>query len=415
MQTAKPYNGVQHEPGKYPSLLTITALMETAIFRGILSMRSILILALTVTLAACASDPLLEARLGDPRPLANMVISGEVKPNVRIKGSGKTSFLPLCSLIEHGHKDARQAVDQLLRMGSDLNMACSDSPDTSYPLDTLMSALAVSVALPDPYWGGRPRPPAIHRPYQQELADRFIDQGALLGGKKRVSKSEFRQLVDEKTQEHNQHMLWKQESYNKQIASNQAFVSGVASVGQVALGAYVAKEAAKTSASSIPLAQLPGVNGGTSANPMDSGSTRNGTTSSPTQRVRPEVQAGTRPAAAAPVTPPAPERLLESKSAAVASPKREPDIREPEWDFGGRVWMEGPRPTRAPVATRALACQQAKSELEDYIAVLERSSSHRGIERRSDCVCSYDGWGKAWFCRVYYLPVGHSARTPGMR
>jgi hypothetical protein len=214
-----------------------------------LNMRITTMLALTLSLVACASNPVLDANIGDPGPLANMVLRGEVKPNVRLNGGYKTNFLPLCLLITYGRQDARAAVNKLLNEGADLNINCRDeyaglSPD--YPLDVLMRELAESVALPNPWWGGRPRPPAIHRPYFEELADRLIDQGALLAGDKRVSKSEFRQLVDEQTQKHNDHMRWLQESYDKQIASNKAFVSGVASVAQVAVGVYAAKELAKS-------------------------------------------------------------------------------------------------------------------------------------------------------------------------
>jgi hypothetical protein len=215
-----------------------------------LNMRNTMMLALTLSLVACASNPVLDANIGDPRPLANMVLRGEVKPNVRLNGGYKANFLPLCLLITYGRQDARAAVNKLLKEGADLNINCKDDysagDSPAYPLDVLMRELAESVALPNPWWGGRPRPPAIHRPYFEELADRLIDQGALLAGDKRVSKSEFRQLVDEQTQKHNDHMRWLQESYDKQIASNKAFVSGVASVAQVAVGVYAAKELAKS-------------------------------------------------------------------------------------------------------------------------------------------------------------------------
>lgn len=115
-----------------------------------------------------------------------------------------------------------------------------------------------------------------------------------------------------------------------------------------------------------------------------------------------------------PATPAAaPERAT---PAATAPAEREPDIREPEWDFGGRRWLPGGGESRRKlVPTRALACEQAERDREETIALNARDSRDRGVERRSDCVCSYSGWTKSWVCRNYFLPVGHTASQPNDR
>jgi hypothetical protein len=90
------------------------------------------------------------------------------------------------------------------------------------------------------------------------------------------------------------------------------------------------------------------------------------------------------------------------------------NISEPRPDFGGRIWMAvGGAGKLAP--TRASACQQAIGDREEQIAIEARSARFRGVERRSDCSCSYTARTKSWLCQVWYLPVGHAASGPGNR
>lgn len=85
------------------------------------------------------------------------------------------------------------------------------------------------------------------------------------------------------------------------------------------------------------------------------------------------------------------------------------DITEPEHNFRGRVWLEGGG-RRRPTSSRAEACQQAERDREETIRTNARDPRDKGIEERSDCTCNYKASSKEWYCRVFMLPVGHSAR-----
>lgn len=88
------------------------------------------------------------------------------------------------------------------------------------------------------------------------------------------------------------------------------------------------------------------------------------------------------------------------------------DIHEPLPDFRGRTWlMGGSEARRAPVATRAEACEMAKRDMEETISLNARSSRDRGVEERSDCACRYSSMRKTWICRTWFLPVGHTAQS----
>lgn len=92
------------------------------------------------------------------------------------------------------------------------------------------------------------------------------------------------------------------------------------------------------------------------------------------------------------------------------------DIHEAPLDFQGRLWMEGGGSRgRRPVSTRGEACQQAERDREETIALNTRDMRDRGVERRSKCHCSYSAGTKLWYCKVYFLPVGHSAGGVGNR
>lgn len=92
------------------------------------------------------------------------------------------------------------------------------------------------------------------------------------------------------------------------------------------------------------------------------------------------------------------------------------DIREPNPYIGRgkRVWR-GAWFNRQATSSRLEACQISERLREAQIALDGQGSRPTRAEQRSECVCTYKAFTKAWFCSTWYLPVGSPVDVPGMK
>lgn len=99
-----------------------------------------------------------------------------------------------------------------------------------------------------------------------------------------------------------------------------------------------------------------------------------------------------------------------------SSPK-DGDIRETNpylGGYGSRLWL-GPWYNRQATSSRLEACQISERLREEQITLDGQGAWPRRVEQRSECVCSYRAFTKAWSCATWYLPVGSPVDSPGLR
>lgn len=194
-------------------------------------------LVLVAILSGCASPPAEKALYGNPQPLSEMVLSGQIRDlNARIPSSNvdsRQAVTPLCALCATAAR-AAPAIEYLLAHGVDVNKPCQEGrPNTA--MDYLIAEI-VNRASPDsPYRANKQyRPNDL--PILYSVAQKMIDKGAVTYIRK-YTVADIQERVREEVEQHNAHMVGVQETYNKTVARNQQILSGAAAVTGVVAGA----------------------------------------------------------------------------------------------------------------------------------------------------------------------------------
>ncbi len=131
-------------------------------------------------LSGCVALPPADmAYLGNPEPLATMILSGQVGPNegLPLKGESSGTITPLCALAANSQPRALQAIDYLLAKGADVNKECGLIFQEKRPLDIAIAEAFDVTRKISPY-ENRTRDLSSHLQGHLNVAERLIINGA---------------------------------------------------------------------------------------------------------------------------------------------------------------------------------------------------------------------------------------------
>lgn len=188
-------------------------------------------------LSGCASPPAEKALFGDPQPLTEMILRGQLQDvNARLPSSNvdsKRAITPLCALCSNAAR-AVPAIDYLLARGVDVNKQCeADRPNMA--MDYLIAEI-VNRASPDsPYTANKAYRPS-DLPILYAVAQKLIDKGAVTHIRK-YSIADIQEKVNEAVGLHNAALVDHYKTYNATVARNQQILGTVGTAAGVVAGA----------------------------------------------------------------------------------------------------------------------------------------------------------------------------------
>ena len=361
-------------------------------------------LSITVFLVGgcAATSPATEANLGNDQALINLVMSSQVSANTVLPfyETTKTAF---CALLPSKSAVGAAAIDKLLQQGADVNKKCQSDVTPDLPLDVVIHFIG---------YANEPGP--AQSPQDSALFQARAEKLLALGAKSARGSTQIYQVLEEAAgytdallgqivlSEEMQRQAKKDSILN---LNNLTVLSQI--VGGVANN-YAAAKGTPTSSLNL-LAQLPA----TSSQEKQKSETFSRTRTESVEIIKRGISDTTEVASdTAQRTPKkSNDGAVKGSQAAIPNLIVDRDIQEPKPDFGGLIWMYGGgERTRKPLATRAEACQHALRDMDETIALDAKLRSFSGIERRTDCICSYFAHYKNWSCRSYYLTRVNSAQ-----
>lgn len=294
--------------------------MKTVLTLHSLGRRSIFfapVLGSLLALGGCAGAlPAQDADFGDPRPLMNLVMAGQIEPNTPLpaRTDGSVTLTPLCAML--GYLTSAPAVDVLLNKGADVNRPCrtrsggdafnralaalNETPEL--PLDIVIAAAISRGTIPSPYTANpmyRPQDlPALYA-----SADKLIQRGAR-SKTGSMSLEQIKQRVNKGIDAGNQNVAEQKERLaerNKNSIFNAETLGAVVAIAGATASNYAAQSNQRNSqaaGAALPLAQLQPIPSSTKATAVASsaaglsgGNTRSDS-AAPTMTVTPSPVVG---------------------------------------------------------------------------------------------------------------------------
>lgn len=228
-----------------------------------------------LALGGCAGAlPAQDADFGDPRPLMNLVMAGQIEPNTPLpaRADGSVTLTPLCALL--GYLTAGPAIDLLLSKGADVNKPCRTlsggdalnralaeiAGTPNLPLDIVALAAVNRGTIPSPYTANpmyRPQDlPALYA-----SADKLIQRGAR-SKTGSMSLEQIKQRVNNGIDAGNQNVAEQKERLaerNKNSIFNAETLGAVVAIAGATASNYAAQSNQRNSqaaGAAVPLAQL---------------------------------------------------------------------------------------------------------------------------------------------------------------
>ncbi|UGQ44843.1 hypothetical protein [Massilia endophytica] len=196
-------------------------------------------LALSAALSGCASPPAEQAMFGNPQPLSEMILRGQLQDlNARLPSSNVDSRMavtPLCALSSNAAR-AAPAIDYLLARGVDVNKPCDErSPNTA--MDYLIAEI-INRASPDSPYRANPQYRPSDLPVLYAVAQKMIDKGAVTHIR-RYTIADIQEKVREAVGQNNANLVAHHETYKATVARNQQILGAAGAVAGVVAGAKI--------------------------------------------------------------------------------------------------------------------------------------------------------------------------------